>query len=183
MVHVGRRAGRYALLAVLTGAVAGLVAVAVSCSSKGGGSDVKSGSPEANGTPAAAGLTQTDDGSGGVTVAVTWQTEDDLRTGDPARYQGHDLSKELLFRVKMDTHSVNLSQYDLRAISLLRDGGGQELMPQAWEVWTDSQHHREGLLVFQRPPVTEGVQLIIQGLAGTAQRVFRWEAGSASSRP
>ena len=92
------------------------------------------------------------------------------------RAQGRDLSKELVFLVKMDTHSVDLSEYDLTAISVLRDSEGRESSPEAWESSEESEHHREGLLIFQRPSLTDGLELSIRGLAEVPQRTFRWEA-------
>jgi len=132
--------------------------------------------PGAGVTPQAVELTQKDDGAGGVTVEVTWVTADQLQSGDMERARGRDLSKELLFLVTMDTHSGDLAQYDLKAVSVLRDSEGREFVPQAWEGWEEGGHHRQGLLVFQRPPTTGGVQLTILGVAGTPQRVFRWDA-------
>jgi len=179
-IHVRRRARQYGVLVVLAAALVPLVAVLASCSLTGSDSDIESTLPGAGETPEAVELTQKDGGAGGVTVEVTWVTADQLQSGDMERARGRDLSKDLVFRVSMDTHSVELAQYDLTAISLLRDSEGREFAPQAWEGWEESGHHREGLLIFQRPPTTGGVELIILGLAGTAQRTFRWESVPAS---
>ena len=173
--HIRRHAREYGVVVILAAAVIPLVAVLATRSSDGDGK-TESSLPGAAETPQAVELTQKDDGAGGVTVEVTWVTPEELQSKDMERARGRDLSKELVFLVKMDTHSGDLSQYDLAAITLLRDGEGREFAPQAWEGWDESGHHREGLLIFQRPPTTGGVQLTILGLAGTSQRIFRWEA-------
>lgn len=172
--HIRRHAREYGVLVVLAAAIVPLVVVLASRSSDGDGGD-KAALPGAGGTQAVE-LTQKDDGAGGVTVEVTWVTAVDLESDDFERARGRDLSKELLFLVTMDTHSGDLAQYDLKAVSVLRDSEGREFVPQAWEGWEEGGHHRQGLLVFQRPPTTGGVQLTILGVAGTPQRVFRWDA-------
>jgi hypothetical protein len=178
--HIQRHARQYGVLVVLAAAVIPLVAVLALSASRGGGADIESTLPGAGETPAAVELTQKDGGPGGVTVEVTWVTADQLESDMPESAQSLDFTEELVFRVKMETDSVDLSQYDLTAISLLRDSEGREFAPQAWEGWEESPHHREGVLVFQRPPSTGGVQLTILGLAGTAQRIFRWDAVPSS---
>jgi hypothetical protein len=91
--------------------------------------------------------TQTVSG-GGVTVKVTYlaQTEHESR-----------------FSVVLDTHSVNLDAYDLKALSVLRvENKG-------------SGHHREIILTFPRPSTKrQWLELVLKDIAGEKERTFRW---------
>jgi hypothetical protein len=102
--------------------------------------------------------TQTVSG-GGVTVRVTYlaQTEHESR-----------------FLVALDTHSVNLDVYDLKAVSLLRDDTGLSMEPTGVEN-KGSDHHREIILTFPRPSLErKWLELVIKDLAGEKERIFRW---------
>ena len=161
-------------LAVLLAAAVPLLLVLSSCSSGDDGPGAASASPGAGETTPAAEFTQKDDGAGGVTVEVTLMTADEARS-EGLEVAPADPANELVFRVKLDTHSVDLSGYDLTATSVLRDSQGGESAPLRWEAGDESQHHREGFLIFERPPTAGARQLVILGLAGVPERVFRWE--------
>jgi hypothetical protein len=115
--------------------------------------------------PAAAGSTQTSEGNQ-VTVKVTWAGP----------------TSGLVFRVALDTHSVDLDQYDLRVLAVLRVGPGTDVRPSAWDA-PKGGHHREGTLTFpaQGPDgknllgqdVRE-ITLMIRDVAGVPERTFRW---------
>ena len=107
---------------------------------------------------AAVGSTQTVSG-GGVTVKATYlvQTEHESR-----------------FSVALDTHSVNLDAYDLKAISILRDDTGLVLQPTGIEN-KGGGHHREVILTFPRPSARrQWLELVIKDVAGEKERTFRW---------
>ena len=146
------------------------VAVAAACSGGGGG---ETATPA---TSPSTGLTQRDNGEGGVTVQVTWLTAAELDTdGDLAdAAASYPIESYLLLRVTMDTHSGSLSSYDPAAGSELVAGGGPPQSAVAWLPLSDNAHHREGLLVFQRPQGAASVELALNGLAEAPQRVFRW---------
>ena len=98
--------------------------------------------------------------AGGVTVKATYlsQTEHESR-----------------FSVVLDTHSVNLDGFDLKALSILRDDTGIVLTATAIEK-NGRGHHREVLLTFPRPsPKRKWLELVIKDLAGEPERVLRWE--------
>lgn len=103
---------------------------------------------------------QTNEG-GGVTVIITPQS---LVGGQPA-----------VFKVVMDTHSVDLKD-DMVKASLLRDDTGKQYQPIAWDGAGPGGHHREGSLKFEpllgQPKV---IELVIKGIAGVPERVFKWE--------
>jgi hypothetical protein len=106
-----------------------------------------------------------------VTVAVTW----DGPAAGP------------LFRVVMDTHSVDLDGYDLRRLAVLRTDRGAELRPLGWDA-PKGGHHRSGTLSFPSTapdgsaaigPTTRTVQLVIRDVAGVPERRFEWTPGPA----
>lgn len=82
----------------------------------------------------------------------------------------------LSFTVAMDTHSVNLDQYDLKQLATLRDYQGNEYQPSFWDSAAGG-HHRTGKLTFdqinsQIKPRT--FELAIRNVAGIQERVFKW---------
>ena len=96
---------------------------------------------------------------GKVTIRVTYENPG---KPDPA------------FSVRMDTHSVGLNSYDLAALSLLRDGKGEEYQGK-WTSPEGSGHHRSGVLLFEGIELDTGkVELIIRDVAGVKERKFNW---------
>ncbi len=86
-----------------------------------------------------------------------------------------EVGKPLAFQVKMDTHSVDLSD-DMVKISLVRDDTGKEYAPTAWEGGGPGGHHREGTLKFAALSTKpKYIELVIKGLAQAPERVFRWD--------
>ena len=82
---------------------------------------------------------------------------------------------DLRFHVALDTHSVNLDGYDLKAISVLRDDGGTTYLPTAVED-KGSGHHRETTVRFAKiANNTKRVELIIKDIAGVKERILRWD--------
>ena len=117
-------------------------------------------------------LTQ-EDTQGAVTVSVT------LRTPDKPRADGN-----LAVQVKLDTHAVDLDQYQLEKLAILRDAQGRDIPALGLESSSGSGHHREGVLTFPgmdasgRPvlsPAAETLTLMMRGIGGVPERVFRWQ--------
>lgn len=79
------------------------------------------------------------------------------------------------FEVRMNTHSVDLSQ-DMVAVSFLKDDNGQEYRPVGWNGSPPGSHHRSGVLEF---PTLKGnpntVTLIIKDIAEVPSRIFHWK--------
>lgn len=97
---------------------------------------------------------------GGVTVKVTYLAQTD---------------HESKFSVVLDTHSVNLDGYDLKALSLMRDDTGLAMEPTGAEN-KGSGHHREIILTFPRPSLErKWLELVIKNIAGVKERTFRWD--------
>ena len=108
----------------------------------------------------APGLTRTNSG-GGVTAKVTYLNP-----------QG---TEDTRFQVVLDTHSVNLDGYDLKALSILRDETGKEYQPTQAEN-KGSGHHREITLTFPKPSSeAQQIEIVIQDIAKVKERSFRWD--------
>jgi len=110
---------------------------------------------------------------GPVTVSVT------LLTPDKPRADG-----KLAAQVKLDTHTVNLDQYQLEKLALLRDAQGREVPALGLESPSAGGHHREGVLTFPETDASgmpllsheaKTLTLILRGIGGVAERVFRWQ--------
>lgn len=90
---------------------------------------------------------------------------------------------KLAFEVSMNTHSVDLG-YAMEKISLLRNDTEMEIKAQAWDGDTTGGHHRSGKLIFSDrdgsgnpfiSPATKFIELVIKGIGGEQERVFRWD--------
>ncbi len=117
-------------------------------------------------------LTQ-EDKQGAVTVSATLLTPDKPRTDG-----------KLAVQVKLDTHAVDLDQYQLEKLALLRDAQGREVQALGLESPSGNGHHREGVLLFPGIDVTgkpmlspeaKSLTLILRGIGGVQERVFRWQ--------
>jgi hypothetical protein len=89
----------------------------------------------------------------------------------------------IIFRISMDTHSVDLSTYDPEESVIFRDNMGNQLRALEWRTESDDLHHRSGLIMFQRdalehvsPLEAEYIELVVRDLAGIGGRVLRWDA-------
>lgn len=102
-----------------------------------------------------------DRGAGGVTVSATWLGVRDDR---------------LAFRLSLDTHSVDLSGFDVLANTALRAGSGQELRPVRWQEERTSSHHRAGVVYFPLPRSLQGgLVVVVRNLAGVDERELMFE--------
>lgn len=102
-----------------------------------------------------------DGGAGGVTVSATWLGAREDR---------------LAIRLSFDTHSVDLSRFDVLANTVLRDGSGRELRPVRWQEEPGSSHHRSGVLYFPIPDNLQGqLVILVRNLAGVKSRELAFE--------
>ncbi len=109
------------------------------------------------------GMVQSHDG-GSVTIDVEWFKAE---------------NGSLIFNVAMNTHSVELDQYDLGELAVLRDDMGNEYHPVSWDS-APGGHHRKGTLTFPLPDsVSQGnaeyIEMVIRDVAGIEARVLTWE--------
>lgn len=120
----------------------------------------------------------------GVEVEVLFATPEYFKArGDEAGMKRYRPDENLVFFIRMDTHSGDLSVFDIRRISFLRTNQGREIGALRWEAIGEGSHHRSGVLVFPKADPqgrqivtaqTKYVELVIRGLAGVEWR-FRWE--------
>ncbi len=81
----------------------------------------------------------------------------------------------LRMQIVLDTHSVDLDGYRFEEIVRLRDGRGSEVAPAVVEGAKGSGHHREATVRFTWPdPKPNSLELVVKGVAGVPERVFRW---------
>lgn len=86
----------------------------------------------------------------------------------------------VVFDVVMNTHSVNLDGFDLKALSVLRDDQSNVYSPVSWNA-PEGGHHRNGKLTFPRPDSlsqgkTKFIELVIRDVA-VKERVLQWQTG------
>lgn len=82
--------------------------------------------------------------------------------------------KQAAFKIKMTTHSVELSQ-DLMAVSTLKDEQGREYRTKKWDGSEPGGHHRSGVLSFAELGQHPGtVTLVIGDVASVPARAFSW---------
>lgn len=83
--------------------------------------------------------------------------------------------QQVKFEIRMNTHSVDISQ-NMVTVSTLKDSNGKEYLPKKWDGSPPGGHHRSGVLEF---PVIEGkpdsVTLIIKEIANVPERTFTWK--------
>lgn len=80
----------------------------------------------------------------------------------------------LEFDVQFDTHTVDLSSYDLEERVALSDGQGRTYPASILSTSTDStSHHVEATLRFARP-AGERVLLVAKDLGGVPERVLEF---------
>ncbi len=130
--------------------------IAVGCSSPPPTSD------EPNSQPTN-GLVQSNTG-GSVTIDVEWIK---------AENGSH------IFNVDMNTHSVDLDQYDMGELAVLRDDTGNEYHSVSWDS-APGGHHRKGTLTFSLPDSlnqgeAEYIEIVIRDVADIKERVLKWE--------
>jgi hypothetical protein len=105
-------------------------------------------------------LTRTHSG-GGVTAKLT--------------YLNPQVTEDARFEISLDTHSVDLDSYDLKALSSLRDDAGKVYQPTKVEN-KGRGHHRQLVLVFPKTaPESKRLELVIKDIAGVKERSFVWD--------
>jgi len=132
--------------------------------------------------PAPAAYTRTHSG-GGVEVKATYAPPEYFAAANDARgAQRFKPGEQIVFLLTFDTHSGDLTRYDVMRNIRLRTGPGQEYAPIRWEPISDDSHHRAGALIF--PATVAGrdvigrettvVVLVIANLAGVPARTLEW---------
>lgn len=123
------------------------------------------------------------DSSSGITVKAVYLTTAALKENprDPL-YGKVDPDRTIVFAVTLDTHSGDLSAWDILKNTVLRNDRGQQVAPQRWVAIADGTHHRAGGLVFPRTDQAgraidaeaKTLELVVRGLGAGPERVLRW---------
>lgn len=84
-------------------------------------------------------------------------------------------SSTLIFRVSMNTHSVELD-YDMTKIAALTDDQGGTYPAKSWD-GASGGHHRQGSLTFEVPAgaAPKSLELNLAGIGGVPSRLFKWD--------
>ena len=83
--------------------------------------------------------------------------------------------KPAKFEIRINTHSVPLD-YDMVAVSLLKDDQGSEYRASTWNGSPAGGHHRSGVLEF--PAIgkdAKSIILYIKDIADVPERTFEWK--------
>ena len=122
-------------------------------------------------------------GCSSTSTTSSLQVNDMLRSNSDGKvtidveYMGYN-ENLLSFNITMNTHSVELDQYDLAQLSELTDDKGNIYTPLSWDSKLGG-HHRNGILTFSQPG-SEGspdtLELVIRNIAEIQERTFVWES-------
>jgi hypothetical protein len=121
-----------------------------------------------------------DAGEGGAKISAAVLTPGATEQDPTLSEMAAKLDPETEFGVMVifETHSGDLSQLDLVALSTLTapDGDHQTVR---WETESDSEHHRSGMLVFKRGGLdlaagTGDLTLTVRDVAGVPARTLTW---------
>lgn len=83
--------------------------------------------------------------------------------------------KTAVFKVVLDTHSVDLEGYKFEEIVVLRDDAGAIYKP-VLITESGSGHHREATVEFKGAAVqAKAFELVVKGVAGVNERVFKFD--------
>jgi hypothetical protein len=108
-------------------------------------------------------LTKTDS-QGAVTVQATLLPEDSNRN-------------RLVFEIAMNTHSVDLSQYDLTRLAEISFGEEEQNQNFEWESLNNDSHHIKGTLTWRKEieEIPENLTLILKDIDQITSRIFSWD--------
>lgn len=84
--------------------------------------------------------------------------------------------KKNAFRLTLNTHSVDLGEYDLEEVSFIQFDDQKATNDGVWK-FSGSSHHYKGTISFKQPVPdgTKTIRLLIKGIDGVEERVFEWE--------
>jgi hypothetical protein len=86
-----------------------------------------------------------------------------------------DRADATAIRLALNTHSVNLDEYQFDTIASLRDDQGKTYALQGVESASGNGHHRQAVLRFARADAgVKAVELVVKDVAGVKERAFRW---------
>ena len=103
-------------------------------------------------------------------------TNSDGEVSVGVQYLGYK-DNSVSFNIAMDTHSVNLDNYDLAELSELTDDKGYDYAIVSWDS-KPGGHHRDGILTFSKSGSQgrpDTLILVIRNIAEIEERTFIWE--------
>ncbi|MCM3668956.1 hypothetical protein M3181_08070 [Mesobacillus maritimus] len=108
-------------------------------------------------------LTKTES-QGAVTIEVTLLPEQSNRN-------------LLVFEIAMNTHSVDLNQYDLASLAEISFGDDEKKQNFEWESLSNDSHHMMGSLTWkgELEEIPENLTLILKDIDQISSRTFKWE--------
>lgn len=123
--------------------------------------------------------TKNDGGQGGVTAEATLLTPEYFKSiGKQAEASRYDFGRYIIFKLSLDTHSVDLSAYKPEISTILRNNTGNQLQAIQWLPESNDSHHRSGVLMFSRDGAglleAKYIELVVKDVAGIKERVLRW---------
>lgn len=87
--------------------------------------------------------------------------------------------KDLLFYVALNTHTVDLTSYEIEKLAVLTNGKITVEDGFIWESIQDDGHHRFGILRVKNNGIfdknTDYIELNLRGIAGVPDRKYRWD--------
>ncbi len=91
---------------------------------------------------------------------------------------------KITFELRMNTHSVDLDQYDMAQLASLQDDQGRKVQALTLASPTGGGHHRSGILLFPQSDAagnplvreeTKYLRVIIREVAQKPRWVFQWD--------
>lgn len=136
----------------------------------------------ATAVPVTAVYTRTHSGGGVDVKAIYASAEYFTAANDPKGAQRFRPAEQIVFLLTFDTHSGDLTKYDVMRNVRLRTGSGKEYVPAAWESTSNDSHHRTGAVIFPAAsgdhkvigPKVTAIVLVITNLAGVPTRTLEW---------
>ncbi len=120
---------------------------------------------------------------GGVQVKATYAPPEYFAaTDDTDGARRFQPETQIVFLLSFDTHSVDLTPFDVARSTRLVTSSGVAYGPLRWEATNDGNHHRSGVLIFPKtvdgvPVIGAGItslSLVIIDLAGIPSRSLTW---------
>jgi hypothetical protein len=96
------------------------------------------------------------------------------------------ITEALPFRVKLETHTVDTSPFDLQKAAVLIDDRGNQVAAIGWQELPSpmpamASHHRRGILFFPKVK-TKSLEVVLKGIGAVSERRFKWDLSATSAK-
>ncbi len=129
-------------------------------------------------------LSRIDNGEGNVQIEVTYTTPKILSSiVTTETYEKINFEKNYVFMISINTHSVNLDQFDFVKLVFLRTESGEEFPALAKaDTFSGESHHKLGVVEFSKKIQNESIfskndksfELIIKSVSGVEERNYKF---------